>query len=198
MSFQTTSKTIFQQSTIVRNIVNAKFGKNSSGFLMKEYLKLLSSIDVIEDCQCAVDRYKTIECPSTLDLTGLLQSLFMQQDAINSINTTLDPNGLALALCNKEFGMLAAIREIRNDVIGHPTNRGGGKDARLIRWLRHSIKKDSFSYVVISNETETRHVNVNQIIDDQESIVIFCLSKIACYLRGIDPEALLQRHLNCS
>lgn len=201
MEFQTTSEAIFNQSAIIHKLILAKHDEDSNGIIGKVYLKLLSSIDVIEDCQCAIDCFKKSVIPSTFDsylyIYGLLQVLVVQQNAINSIATALDPDGSILSLCQKEFETLAVIRSIRNDVAGHPTDRGGDKDNRFIRLIRGSIRKESFSYNVIGDEIKTCNVDVNQMIDSQECYIHFCLSKIYSHLKGIEPEVLLQQHLNC-
>ena len=202
MVFKCKNETIFQQADSIRQLVLAKHDESSKSFSQQDFMRLLASFDVIEDCQCAIDYFKESAFPSPPDsylyIYGLLQALFVQQDAINSILLTLYPDYEPKKdiLCHREIDSLAAIREIRNDVAGHPTNRDTKEEKYVVRLLRCSLRKDSFSYVIVGNRTETRHVHVNQVIDDQEFYVSQCLSKIIYRLKGIDPLLLLQNHLS--
>lgn len=56
-----------------------------------------------------------------LYIYGLLQALFLQQDAANGISTALLGKKIDF---KQEYPSLFEIREIRNDTVGHPTLRG--------------------------------------------------------------------------
>ena len=90
----------------------------------KFWNQLCSSLDVIEDCDLAITAYidgdfGTDHGEKYLKLYGILQALFLQQDAVANLCESLGlPNGLS------SHPKLKDIRDIRNDSVGHPTKRG--------------------------------------------------------------------------
>lgn len=107
--------------------------------------QLTSALHVLEDTSWAIEYYLESDYPSDIKgkylyTYGLLQALNVQEDAINS---------LCIALFNKTVDFKTAypkayeVREIRNDVTGHPTQRG--KD-NYIYLAQCSMKKESFYY----------------------------------------------------
>lgn len=71
---------------------------------------------------------------------GFLQALFLQQDAVEHLHD-------AIQLPWESDPLLKEIREIRNDSIGHPKNRQGGKSFSLIS--RPSISKSGFELMTV-------------------------------------------------
>ena len=71
---------------------------------------------------------------------GLLQALYLMEDAIDTISQTL---------CGKRVNFMTdypqayRVREMRNDVVGHPINRRGESSVRLIQL---SLSKKGFEY----------------------------------------------------
>ncbi|HAM38452.1 MAG: hypothetical protein A2539_00755 [Elusimicrobia bacterium RIFOXYD2_FULL_34_15] len=103
--------------------------------------QLCSSMDVIEDTDSAIQFYKMQKFPKVvgggyLMVCGVLQALFLQQDAVKHLCESLE---LYYNITNEE---LKNVREIRNDSIGHPTKRDGGKSYHFIS--RITISKDGF------------------------------------------------------
>ncbi len=106
---------------------------------------LNSSLDAIQDTCDAINSYKKLKFPDDpgekiLCLSGLLQSLYVQQDALNNLyNSTTGK-------CFKwksDFPNIYKIREIRNDAIGHPSGR---KDKTYHFISSGLISHGSFSY----------------------------------------------------
>jgi len=86
-----------------------------------------SCLDVIEDSELAVVAYSAGEFGTSvgaryLAVYGLLQALFLQQDAVINLCESL---GLPETIDNHL--RLKEIREIRSDSIGHPTKRSRKK-----------------------------------------------------------------------
>lgn len=100
-------------------------------------------MDAIGDTESAVAAYKRMGRTSNsgkiyLLVYGLLQALFVQQDAV--INAA-EAIGMKYALPDE----LRSIREIRNCAVGHPTKRGNGKDAESFGIVRISLTHRRFT-----------------------------------------------------
>ena len=105
------------------------------------WLKACSAMDVIEDTEAAISAYRaTSDHPENVDrlylhLYGLLQALYLQQDAIGVIHQAL---GIKYNRCEE----LCEIREIRNDACGHPSNRRGKESGFFI--VKLSLERARF------------------------------------------------------
>ena len=105
--------------------------------LMKDLIKwykLCSSMDLIEDTEVAIDSYSKLRAFNCWDggyiyIYGLLQAMFLQQDAINNLSISLFNEKLSFDM---DYPDLYKIREIRNSAIGHPTGRGKDKSFHFI------------------------------------------------------------------
>ena len=110
--------------------------------------KLWASLDAIENSQLAINHY--IEMPDFtvinggyLHVYGLMQALFVQQDALESLRIVLFGSK---RFSQEEFPELIKIRNIRNDSIGHPTDRG--KINKTFHYIgRDSLNKKQFTLV---------------------------------------------------
>ncbi|MDF1552959.1 MAG: hypothetical protein P1P84_07850 [Deferrisomatales bacterium] len=86
---------------------------------------LCSSLDTIGDTGLAIAAYgpsakANSEGAAYLLVYGILQALFIQQDAVENMCKALQIDYVL-------DSSLKEVREIRNDSIGHPTKRGAGK-----------------------------------------------------------------------
>lgn len=104
--------------------------------------QLCSSMDVIGDTDSAIASY--LSSPPVQDIGslyllayGLLQVLFVQQDAVKHVAEAI---GLSY-----EFpeGVLA-VRDVRNNAIGHPTKRGG-KNSESFGIVQMSLSNEGFT-----------------------------------------------------
>lgn len=110
--------------------------------------KLWASLDAIENSQLAINHY--IEMPDFtvvnggyLHVYGLMQALFVQQDALESLRIVLFSSK---KFSQEEFPELYKIRNIRNDSIGHPTDRG--RTDKTFHYIgRDSLNKKQFTLV---------------------------------------------------
>ena len=177
MSDTTLEFNIDSQMQILRELVHKA---DRVGYIFDDSIwpQLLSSLDVIEDTQAAINYYIRSDYPTDyggqyLYVYGLLQALFMQQDAID-------------AFCDIVFGKvkrydikkwLSRIRDFRNDIVGHPTNRCS---KYFIRLVRCEMQKNTLSYTVTDKSDNGSYgaVDIPLILQDQQSCVSFILSKI--------------------
>lgn len=142
---------------------------------LKKWLQLTSSLNVLVDSYLAVQFYCDSTFPESkggqyLYIYGLLQALYMQQDAASGISKSLFGKGIRW---ESEYPDAHHAREVRNDVAGHPTNREGGKSAIYLAQI--SLHKESFGYMRYysdeSKEEEYVCVGVQKAIDDTHTCI---------------------------
>lgn len=135
----------------------------------QKWLKLISALDVLEDTSWAIEYYCDAKYPDEmrgkyLHTYGLLQALFVQEDATMSINNALFDTKIDLkSLYPRAF----EVREMRSDVIGHPTSRYN--DKYFIYLSQSSMSKLHFQYFKYGTEKqpcEIININVMEAIED--------------------------------
>ena len=98
---------------------------------LEKWMRITSALDALEDASWAVEYYCEQSYPEDskgkyLYTYGLLQALYVQQDAAESINAVIiDTQHINWKTL---FPEAYNIREMRNDVVGHPTNRNNRKE----------------------------------------------------------------------
>lgn len=151
----------------------------------KFWNQLCSSLDVIGDSDLAIAAYTNSEFGTDdgekyLRLYGVLQALFLQQDAVTNLCESLGLSNNLIA--NPK---LKEIRDIRNDSIGHPTKRGNYKSYHFIS--RVTITKSGFQ--LISNyendRTTIRDISVIDIIKEQRKYLSEIFKKV---INGLKAE----------
>lgn len=143
--------------------------------------KTCSCMDVIGDSQIAIEDYFKLTPFSYsnggyLFLYGLLQAFFLQQDAINHLSLALFDIRLDW---KNDYPDLYKIRELRNDAIGHPTNRNNNKSFHFI--TRYSLNKDYFelaSHYPKDGIVDYREINIAYLKEKQEKSIVSFLNKI--------------------
>ena len=119
--------------------------------------KLTSALYVLEDTSWAVEYYLESDYPEDIKgkylfTYGLLQALFVQQDAARSIYRGLFEKDIDNNI-SPHLQAALKVREYRNDAIGHPTNKGESPKNKsdigqvyAISIVQMSLKKESFQY----------------------------------------------------
>lgn len=138
--------------------------------------KLGTSLYVLSDTQIAIESFREIDETDNTGFNylvnfGILQILFLQQDAIRSIIESLD---LDFELTEK----LLEIREVRNDIAGHPTNRNNKKSTHFI--VQTSLKTKQFSVADHYRNAlpEFRFINTTKLVDEQQKEITILLERI--------------------
>jgi hypothetical protein len=157
--------------------------------------QMRSSLDVIEDCQLAIDSYfvSTAE-PGSGEcypkVYGILQVLFVQQDAVANLfqvlNRTLGPNAV-----------LQRIRETRNRATGHPTKKNEGKQKHSFHFIsRMTLTQDGFQLRSESERAKDTFepVDIRTFIRDQGRELTAILADLANKLQ-IQSTTLSERGL---
>jgi hypothetical protein len=176
-------QTILELENQIRHYIN---NPRKQHVLLRDHAvwnKLCSSLDVIDDVELALDAYLQME-PSRsegetyLVLYGVLQMLFVQQDAVTHLAE-------ALGISYTPDPIITSIREIRNDSVGHPTKRGGGKGKAFNFISRFSMSIRGFTLDTAYDTGVTRYqdVNILQLIDSQRNVLKTVLEAVVQQLR---------------
>ncbi|MBR5318435.1 MAG: hypothetical protein IKU46_02425 [Peptococcaceae bacterium] len=163
---------------------------------LEKWFRITSALDVVEDTACAIGFYQEQPYPSELGgqylyTYGVLQALFMQQDAVESINAVL--RNTKSIDWKTDYPDAYKVREFRNDVVGHPTNRSE-------KWFMHlaqiSLQKESFWYSKASTKTEeSKHISVDVLkaINDVQKCNKEVLEKVVEEMDR-DFKAYIEKH----
>lgn len=125
----------------------------------KKWMQLTSALNTLEDTSWAVEFYISTDYPDNMKgkylyTYGLLQALFVQMDAVKSIHYSLFNTNL---LFSPDYPEALKVREMRNDVTGHPTNRKGNQ---FIHLAQCSMKKNGFYYVKYSSNEDLKGTDI--------------------------------------
>jgi hypothetical protein len=150
----------------------------------KFWNQLCSSLDVIEDSDLAIAAYINSEFGTDdgekyLRLYGVLQALFLQQDAVTNLCESL---GLQNNLTSHP--KLKEIRDVRNDSIGHLIKRGNYKSYHFIS--RATITKSGFQLISDygNNKTTFKDISVVDRIEEQREYLSEILKKVINVLKA--------------
>jgi len=144
--------TLSSCSTVLCEVFRRKSNGDS-----RLWTQLTASMDAVEDSQEAIDAFflesQQLEPEDSsqvgqkyLRLYGLLQAMFLQQDAVASM---LEAVGLGYdPMSDSERVLLKGVRTIRNQSVGHPTKYVRGKRTQHAFIVRASISPTDFEYVL--------------------------------------------------
>jgi hypothetical protein len=115
---------------------------------------LCSCLDTVGDTELAIRAYEQSGTPPTVGdlyllVYGVLQALFIQQDAVKNLCQ-------ALAIHYEPDKLLKEIRDIRNDSAGHPTKRRDGKWLTYNSISRSSLTKEGFALMTTYSDKNRR------------------------------------------
>lgn len=170
-------KKIYELESKIRDLINSPRKQYSLLQDLALWNQLCSSLDVIGDTELAIESYFKDAFPKNsgskyLLIYGILQCLFLQQDAVKHMAEVL---GLQF----EKDSLLTRIREIRNKSIGHPTKKENGKDISSHFIVRYSINKNGFTLMsVAGNNSQFLDVDISGLISTQKEIHINALEEI--------------------
>ncbi|MGF7058643.1 hypothetical protein HNR33_002322 [Brassicibacter mesophilus] len=164
----------------VRDYINEPHTQYKLMKNLTHWHQVCSSLDVLEDTTWGIEFYNNSDYPAEvggkyLYTYGLLQLLFVQQDAIKHLSEIFN---IEVNL-KRDYPELYEIREIRNDTIGHPTKRGH-KDPSYIYISQITLNKRGFQYLskIINEEMEFKDVNIIDLVKKQKNQVSNILNEI--------------------
>lgn len=145
-----------------------------------KYNQTFTSIDLIEDSQIAIEEFESAESlgkqgRSTLLIYGLLQSLFLQQDGLYHLYKCVVDEKIKQTDFFDTFSFDKDIREVRNDISGHPTNR---KNTEFYFIAKGPISKDRFTYAGYIPKFRKVEVDLKTFISKQYEFTIKVLRTV--------------------
>ncbi|MGB3463094.1 MAG: hypothetical protein WBA33_14120 [Rhodanobacter lindaniclasticus] len=177
---------ITQLEDEVRDFINT--GRHQVELLSSRntWNQICSSLDVIGDTALSIQDYVTSPFPASDGLKyvytyGLLQSLFLQQDAVRHLSE-------AFNLPHSPSERLTRIRDIRNSAIGHPTKQGGNENRRYNYISRITMAKTGFTLMRASVDDDAKFIDVDlvAIIGEQLTDIEDALSSLSTKLQEAD------------
>lgn len=161
-------------SSEVRDYINIGRVQNKLIQDKKNWNQICSSLDVLGDTTYAISSYINDSFPNDdglkyIYIYGILQALFLQQDSLRHLTCAL------LSINEKDYKVndeLEKIRNIRNEAIGHPTNKGGGKSFHYIS--RITIDKNGFDLLSSFSDKDDiyKEVKTIDVINIQLKIIV--------------------------
>ncbi|MBR5832600.1 MAG: hypothetical protein IKY79_08320 [Bacteroidales bacterium] len=163
---------------INREICSSKYtewsNKNWNSFQI-----IITALDTIDDCSDAIINYIDMKEEeykkfSRLSLYGILQAIYMQQDAINFLNRLL-------RIKTKRDESYDGIRDIRNHISGHPiSNRTEKEDEKYYYYFlgKGSHEKWSFEYAAYTPKFDRKKINLRDSLETHIGFVINSLERI--------------------
>ncbi len=145
-------------------------------------------MDVIDDIDLALDAYLVADFPADngekyLRVYGVLQALFVQQDALRHLVRVIGP-----AVPVELSDVLREIRELRSASIGHPTEFKRKGEVSVHAISRITLGKDGFQMLSFDEArgTSFRNVPVRALIEKQRKEAIRILLEVVKHLQEED------------
>lgn len=157
--------------------------------------RLCSALDVIGDTDLALEAYRTsvggdTEGDRYLAVYGVLQALFIQQDAVFGV-----AGSLSVPVLLENYPRLNEIRTVRNASIGHPTKKTEKQGRTSYHFIvRISLSRNGFELLSIHSDDryEAKFVSIPDLIADQSRLVDDILGAIIAHLEN-EEESHKQR-----
>jgi hypothetical protein len=149
------------------------------------WFQLCSCMDVLGDTELAIESHFNDEHPASygahyLGVYGLLQALFIQQDAVTHL-----AEALSIPVDIRRYPRLVEIREIRNASIGHPTkqDRRGSQPTAFHFISRPTLSRQGFHLLSFDGAaTQMREIDLAAAVEDQHRYVSDILSAVIAKL----------------
>ncbi|MBU2978805.1 hypothetical protein [Alteromonas sp. C1M14] len=155
---------------------------------LDNWSQICSSLDTLGDTGLALRSYFKSDFPSEAGLSyiytyGLLQALFIQQDAMNHLSEAFE---VPYELSDE----LKSIRAVRNASIGHPTKNRVKKTTYFNHISRISMSKGGFTLARFYDEGESEFIDVDfkKIVETQLTGINNAYVLISDTLREIDEQ----------
>lgn len=130
-----------------------------------DWSKLWTAVDNLEDTQLAISEYSSLKNFSRLAVYGLLQSMYVQQDAISHLEKAIK---IPTPDWKKDYSELSNIRDIRNETIGHPISEKG-----LYTSISHTNNLNILEYGVWSKDGfQHKTIDLKDIINTQHNLLV--------------------------
>ena len=152
----------------LRDLINSSICYKQGAWDRKDegdWSKLWTAVDNLEDTQLAIDEYASLKNFSRLAVYGLLQSMYVQQDAISHLEKAIN---VPIPDWKKDYPGLSNIRDIRNETIGHPISEKG-----LYTSISYTDNLNVLDYGVWSkNGFQHKTIDLKDIVNTQHNLLI--------------------------
>jgi len=180
---------IHNLDTAVRDIINRPRQQYILLQDRKEWNQLCSALDLLGDTTLAIESYKSSNFPDQIGakylvIYGILQALFLQQDAILHISEILD---IKIEFSNE----LKKIRDTRNVSVGHPSKKGKGTKQTSHFISRATIHKGGYQLMSSrpdDDHTYFRTIDLIKTIETQQQIAVKLLDDMVDVLNQRDEN----------
>tara|TARA_R110002050_G_scaffold300768_1_gene472374 strand:- start:5262 stop:6185 length:924 start_codon:yes stop_codon:yes gene_type:complete len=182
-------------NSLNREIHNRLFLNNYLSITPGAYERAFTSIDLIEDCQDAIEEFESIpvnncQSRSTLYIYGVLQSMYCQQDGLYNLYRTIKKEKIKnIYELFSKYNLNKEIREVRDDIAGHPTDRKNGREFYFIG--KGTNSKYKFSYAGYTPHFRKVDVDLKKFIGAQNHFANLILDEISESI-----SHLIQTHKN--
>jgi len=175
---------IYDRTDRIRTLINAPRKQSILLARRGDWLKLCSSLDVIGDTDLALYSYLSDSFPSTegaryLVVYGIVQILYVQQDAIKNLLDAIE-----IKINPTEYPRLSRIRDIRAASIGHPTKKASKGGASYHFITRATLRRTGF--MLLSNRpdgsTQWEGIVIPDLVAQQREDVEIILRRIITIL----------------
>lgn len=178
-----------QLTTKIRRFINDGRKNHELRQNKADFSQLCSSLDVIEDSEQAISAFQETDFGKDVALGylatyGLLQALFLQQDAVIHLC-----EALAIPLDRSKYPSLAQVREIRNASVGHPTKQGGKNRPTAYNHISQaSMSREGFNLLTFkeNGQYESKDVDLSKLIGDQRNSIECILHSVVDALERDD------------
>lgn len=183
---QSPSPTVTDAVDRVRDLINeprthAKVSRQRASFNV-----LCSCLDAIGDTQLGIDCYP-LNSPERGDgrlylmLYGILQVLYVQQDALSNMAS-------CLGLPYKRDPLLSELRRVRNVAVGHPTKTHDGAAHFIVRISMSARGFDLMTLPADGREPRFQSISIPELIENQRRSARDTLLSIATHLEHQDRQ----------
>jgi len=164
-------RNIYIQIERIRQLINNTRKRFSLLKDKKLWNQLCSSLDVINDTALAIVAYEQGQFPKVdgekyLRLYGLLQALFLQQEAVKHLSESL---GMPVDL--SKYPKLMEIREVRNCSIGHPSKLDRPKNKPQSFHFVSRITINKLGFMLLSfyenGQYKSERVSITELLTNQ-------------------------------
>ena len=165
---------IDEQISQIRRIVTTSRMRHKLMATRGRWLQIVCCMDTVEDAQLALEALPQLENRDDsegllyLAIYGALQAVFIQQDAVGNLAKALE-----LPFKRDDYPGLKEIREVRHQIVGHPTEHKRGKVESY-----HAISRESLSaagFRVLSStrdgQTEFRSIDLQDAISANQRLI---------------------------
>lgn len=181
-------RTVSEIEQEIRDLVNRPRRRFNIQRDSAAFNKICSSLDVVGDTELAFEAYLKSDEHSSfgeryLAVYGVLQALFIQQDAVKHLHD-------ALNLKYEAHPALRRIREVRNEASGHPTEVVRKKKATFNHISRMSLDKHGFTLLTTGADSDAKlkDVNVLELIYSQRNCLTRALTALVAKLQEEEME----------